>query len=257
MFQRNVPAEWLLAFVDPLRLLARYNGGMALSGVSGGAAYAATEAWWDALADAMARQSEGEGEISPAQDPHVIGYIDVIPDGVCAANDALAVINWINSHPPGGEGEGAPASAPPGPGGGNSGGEGEGAVQVQIPQNAADYYAQNLIHFANIPDVVPDIDALPRAAGPTQARSASEGLGGLQLFGDLSSSSARTVLTSLSSSTLLLKSNSSSQPISNPATTRKSSSDLLDDLASKLEQTLDDIAADISQADNGNDGAQL
>lgn len=62
--QRGVSGETLLAFVDPLRLLARFNGGMPLSGVSGGAAFAATDAWWGVLTEAMANESESEGEIS-------------------------------------------------------------------------------------------------------------------------------------------------------------------------------------------------
>lgn len=57
-------AETLLSYVDPLRLLAHFNGGAALSGISGEVAYAATETRWDALAEQLAAQSQEEGEIS-------------------------------------------------------------------------------------------------------------------------------------------------------------------------------------------------
>jgi hypothetical protein len=62
--QRVLSADILLTFVDPIRLVARFNGGLPLSGVAGGAAYAATEAYWNALVDALAAESQEEGEIS-------------------------------------------------------------------------------------------------------------------------------------------------------------------------------------------------
>src|SRR5207244_315425 len=105
--------------------------------------------------------------------------------------------------------------------GGGGGGEGEGVLQVQVPQNAADYYAQNLTHFDNLPDAVPDLPDAPATAAPTparsasdgwvpnppqarsasdfstQARSASEGPGSLNVFDDFSASSAKITLTAL------------------------------------------------------------
>ncbi|HUJ28815.1 MAG TPA: sialidase family protein [Myxococcales bacterium] len=57
-------AETLLSYVDPLRLLAHFNGGAALSGTSGDVAYAATQTRWDALAEQLAAQSQEDGEIS-------------------------------------------------------------------------------------------------------------------------------------------------------------------------------------------------
>src|SRR5581483_3046487 len=123
---------------------------------------------------------EGEGEIS-AQDPHLIGYIDVVPDGFCAPNDVLAVVNWINSHP---NGEGAPPSTPGGGSGGDSGdGEGELTVRVPTPTSAADYYAQGPIHFDNLPDAVPDLDAQPAGAFAAPAKTDSTGLPGWELAG--------------------------------------------------------------------------
>jgi hypothetical protein len=54
----------MLSFVDPARLLAHYNSGLQLTGISGRYAYAPTRAYWDALVAAMAAESEAEGEIS-------------------------------------------------------------------------------------------------------------------------------------------------------------------------------------------------
>src|SRR3954454_6426106 len=54
----------MLSFVDPARLLAHFNSGIWLSGISGGVAYVPTEAYWDALVAALAAESEAEGEIS-------------------------------------------------------------------------------------------------------------------------------------------------------------------------------------------------
>ena len=57
-------AATMLSFVDPARLLAHFNGGLPLSGASSGFAYAPTEAYWNALVDALAAESDAEGEIS-------------------------------------------------------------------------------------------------------------------------------------------------------------------------------------------------
>jgi len=62
--KRTASAETMLSFVDPARLLAHYNSGLQLSGVSGAYAYAPTREYWDALVGAMAAESEAEGEIS-------------------------------------------------------------------------------------------------------------------------------------------------------------------------------------------------
>jgi hypothetical protein len=55
--------------VDPLRLLARFNGQVPLTFVSGDAASVPTQQGWDALVNALVSESESEGEISlgPAQ----------------------------------------------------------------------------------------------------------------------------------------------------------------------------------------------
>jgi hypothetical protein len=54
----------MLALVDPARLLAHYNSGLQLSGVSNGDAYLPTQPYWEALLAAAAAESEAEGEIS-------------------------------------------------------------------------------------------------------------------------------------------------------------------------------------------------
>jgi hypothetical protein len=72
---RFFSAEALLAYLDPARLLARFNGGRALSGVvragqgEGFIAWTPTEPFWNQLADAAVAESDAEGEISlgPAQ----------------------------------------------------------------------------------------------------------------------------------------------------------------------------------------------
>jgi hypothetical protein len=61
---RVIPPDLLLAFVDPMRLVARFNAGLPVSGVSGTVAYTATQAYWDALVNALAEESQAEGEIS-------------------------------------------------------------------------------------------------------------------------------------------------------------------------------------------------
>ena len=61
--------ETLLAFVDPQRLVARFNGGLPVSGVEGDVAWAPPRQSWDALVSALVAESESEHEISlgPAQ----------------------------------------------------------------------------------------------------------------------------------------------------------------------------------------------
>ena len=61
---RVLSPEVLLSFVDPMRLVARFNGGLPLSGIAGSTAYAATQPYWDALVKALADESQEEGEIS-------------------------------------------------------------------------------------------------------------------------------------------------------------------------------------------------
>ena len=60
---RMISPDTLLAFVDPQRLLSRY-GTLPLTIVSGDVASVPTEAYWNALVDALASQSKEEGEIS-------------------------------------------------------------------------------------------------------------------------------------------------------------------------------------------------
>ncbi|MGE5048739.1 MAG: hypothetical protein ACM3PC_09240, partial [Deltaproteobacteria bacterium] len=61
---QTASAQTMLSFVDPARLLARFNSGLQLGGVSDGVAYAPTRAYWDALVAALAAESGAEGEIS-------------------------------------------------------------------------------------------------------------------------------------------------------------------------------------------------
>ncbi len=98
--------------------------------------------------------SVGEGELSPDVNPDVIGYFDVNDDGFCAPNDALEVINYLNTYGggnsgPGGEGENTGNPPPAGSFSGGGGGEGEG--QLVVPQNAADYFAQRETPFLQLP----------------------------------------------------------------------------------------------------------
>ena len=66
---RALAPDTLLAFVDPSRLLARFNGTAPLTGVANDVAWVPTQQGWDALVKALVTESESEGEISlgPAQ----------------------------------------------------------------------------------------------------------------------------------------------------------------------------------------------
>src|SRR3989442_1538646 len=64
---RTVPPETFFTLLDPLRLLARFNSGRALTGIAGDKvlhAYAPTEQFWNSLVDAMVAESDAEGEIA-------------------------------------------------------------------------------------------------------------------------------------------------------------------------------------------------
>ena len=65
--QRAVPSEMFLTLLDPQRLLARFNSGRRLTGIAGDKllyAYVPTQQFWDSLVDAMANESDAEGEIA-------------------------------------------------------------------------------------------------------------------------------------------------------------------------------------------------
>jgi hypothetical protein len=56
-----------LTLLDPLRLLARFNSGRQLTRIAGDGvlyAYVPTRQFWDWLVDAMASESDAEGEIA-------------------------------------------------------------------------------------------------------------------------------------------------------------------------------------------------
>ncbi len=61
--------DTLLAFLDPQRLVARFNGGAPVSGVEGDVAWAPTPQSWEAMVSLLVSESETEHEISlgPAQ----------------------------------------------------------------------------------------------------------------------------------------------------------------------------------------------
>jgi len=64
---RAVSSETFFTLLDPLRLLARFNSGRALTGVAGNKvlyAYAPAEQFWTSLVDAMVAESDAEGEIA-------------------------------------------------------------------------------------------------------------------------------------------------------------------------------------------------
>ena len=66
--RRAPSADAMLAYLDPLRLLAHFNSGLALTGVArAGAelyAWAPTKEHWERLADAVIAAADAEGEIS-------------------------------------------------------------------------------------------------------------------------------------------------------------------------------------------------
>ncbi len=66
--------ETLLAFLDPQRLVARFNGGAPLTGVEGEVAWAPPQQSWEAMVSALVTESESEHEISlgPAQTPGAV-----------------------------------------------------------------------------------------------------------------------------------------------------------------------------------------
>ncbi len=64
---RAVPSEMFLTLLDPQRLLARFNSGRWLTGIAGDKllyAFVPTKQFWDSLVDAMANESDAEGEIA-------------------------------------------------------------------------------------------------------------------------------------------------------------------------------------------------
>jgi hypothetical protein len=209
----------------------------------------------------------GESEFSPGIDPNAIGYVDVIADNIIAPNDIVALISYLNGH--NGGGESSPASMPPAlpPASGGSGsGEGENILQVQVPQTAADYFAQNTTPFLNIVDTDDDAGR-PTAASLVNAGSAiasdqkhlasSFSSLGPQAFAASSSSTDSSVLSALDEaisqiqslrSTLpqRLASSFDALPASLPTSVHQKLTGTLNRLTTKLEKTLDDIATDIA-----------
>jgi len=78
---RAVSSETFFTLLDPLRLLARFNSGRALTGVAGNKvlyAYAPAEQFWTSLVDAMVAESDAEGEIALSPGTH---GLENAPDG--------------------------------------------------------------------------------------------------------------------------------------------------------------------------------
>ena len=61
---RALAPETLLAFLDPQRLVARFNGNAPVTGVEGSVAWAPPQKSWDAMVAALIAESESEHEIS-------------------------------------------------------------------------------------------------------------------------------------------------------------------------------------------------
>jgi hypothetical protein len=115
-------------------------------------------------------------DLPPSGSPEIDGYIDVNDDSRCTPLDALLIFNQLNS-PPGGGGEGE---------GGGGEGEGEGEAASATPRTAAEYYAQNPIHFleiagADLPcgceecsaSTTSPVNAVSTASNPVSAASSS------------------------------------------------------------------------------------
>jgi hypothetical protein len=111
---RVFSAEALLAYLDPARLLSRFNSGRALTGVvragqgDGFVAWAPTEPFWNQLADAAVTESDAQGEISlgPAQPPRII---EIQPFELLRSADGAAWSEQPEASP-------LAAAASPGPG---------------------------------------------------------------------------------------------------------------------------------------------
>ena len=64
---RAISSEQFFVLLDPVRLLTRFNSGRSLTGIAGDGilyAYAPTQEFWDALADAAAAATGAQGEIA-------------------------------------------------------------------------------------------------------------------------------------------------------------------------------------------------
>lgn len=202
--------------------------------------------------------SGAEGEIGSGALPGLIGYVDVNNDGLCTPGDALDVINYINAHPPGsGEGEGLPGVGAGGSALASGSAEGEG--QLAVPQNAADYYAQQPLHLLNIPgtDQPCTCAACLAARGePTgsvvahpAANSSSTSLANVALLRSfVSSATAEGTAPVLNKAQLLIPAAQPSKLSSGWLLARKPSSDLDRVLTDKLDETIDDLAVDVAQA---------
>jgi len=169
----GLPGDLYRVWVDvpPLHVLTTFPSnivtlslaaGQALSGINFG--IQRQENLWHNLVGAFNVSGDQQGDISPLDallvinwlnshseallpaiaTPEIHGYVDVNNDGFCTPLDALLVINELNappSSPPTGEGEAAWMSPPD-----NTSPEGE-----LPPQNAAEYYARQPVHFLAIP----------------------------------------------------------------------------------------------------------
>ncbi len=198
------------------------------------------------------------GVIPQERDPDVIGYIDVVPDNVCAPNDVLAIINYINSRP-NGEAESGSAS---GNGAGYLLGLGsyhpEGENTVTVPRNAAEYFAQQPLHLKSVPGADEPctcgtctgvrVNVLVEVAQEAaQAVQSGAEIPEWVPFASESRSLARGLFTK-AESPLLENIKASLTARSGSAIWRKPGPNAADSEES-IESSLDDIATDVSQAD--------
>jgi hypothetical protein len=210
--------------------------------------------------------SGGEGEIASTDSPLSVGFVDVNNDGLCVPGDALKVIDWINAHPAGGSGgEGEAVAASRLTGGSDRGGAGEGEGQVQVPQNAAEYYAQQPIHLMQIRGtdqpctcaqcMAARADAAVVALqSPPIVTAASPPTDDTGLLGLLAPSGTSVKLTTLThaASPVLADSRSTVSTFQRTGWSflaRKLDGESSTESSSELEKSLDDIAADVLLAD--------
>jgi hypothetical protein len=210
----------------------------------------------------------GEAEYSPGLDPNAVGYVDVIPDNIIAPNDIVAMIIYLNGHNSGG-GEGSPASSlppPSGTSGGSGSGEGENILQVEVPQTAADYFAQNTKPFLNIVDTedaanVPaatlplngatllasdqkQLASAPLANGWSALATASSSSSDWLAAFDQASAKIRSLESSVPSLLASVLAKTKSPPL--PTVVHKQLATAFDRINTELEKTLDNIAGDIA-----------
>ena len=281
----GLPADLYRLRLDlpPLHILTTFpsniveltlSAGQALSGINFG--ILRQENLWHNLVNAFNVSADPDGDVSPLDallvinwlnshdeselpalaTPEADGYVDVNNDGFCTPLDALLVINELNRPagiPPAGPGEGEAAGSfvsPPD----SSAPEGE-----LPPQNAAEYYARQPVHFLAIPgdDEICVHDEDGHAAGEDHGHdflplsalsSAGSALGALfVLDSDSLSGSLRSLsgeLTERVEDQLIAElPDEALQPVLDRV---RRAADALDDAADELDDALESIAPDVA-----------